>query len=539
MSNSHAPTSTHLLKQGARVIIMKTDNAMLRAPEMIGQVGEIKAVPQHPNTWFKVKFSNGKVFTLRPSALRLYRDNDAKDAGGAGESGAAAGAGAANGAGGAPGGGPGGGPGGLGLLDATDTSLLSATDADSWVGRQVMVKTGKSYGTVGVVQGSGNGWVQLQTSSGMTAKRAYELELVASEADAAARVERARKQEAAAKAAKAAAAAAGYGDDGGGGGGGGAAQQDGGVAAALAAGGILAVHHAGTLLRKRVRVPDGRVGLVTKVERSTCTVRINDERLPFTKEQLILVAQNTGKDGTTGKGPGRPPSSSAAGGAAGGGGGANNPKRTPRQVSQAQYRQRVHKLMAKMRDRVQHRPNLHNFLDSLAMKEDSEEDNDSDAVDLEYEVVCPACGAEVQTGESCWNEFCRASSIGQAASAAARGQKQSAAERQSDSAAAAEDAANVIRGKPTAALTAWNGQNNSLMSEAAAASAAASAAKKAAQAQAQAEADAVAASAAAAAEEAKVKAAEAAEAAEAAAKEDAVGASGRTTATAAAAVAAT
>ena len=95
MSNSHAPTSTHLLKQGARVIIMKTDNAMLRAPEMIGQVGEIKAVPQHPNTWFKVKFSNGKVFTLRPSALRLYRDNDAKDAGGAGGSGAVAGARAA------------------------------------------------------------------------------------------------------------------------------------------------------------------------------------------------------------------------------------------------------------------------------------------------------------------------------------------------------------------------------------------------------------------------------------------------------------
>ena len=35
---------TQMLQQGARVIIVKTDNVVQRAPEMIGQVGEIKAV---------------------------------------------------------------------------------------------------------------------------------------------------------------------------------------------------------------------------------------------------------------------------------------------------------------------------------------------------------------------------------------------------------------------------------------------------------------------------------------------------------------
>ena len=67
-SVSHAQS----LKKGVQVQIMKTDNVEQRAPHLIGQVGVIKDVPQHPNTWFKVKFSTGAVFTFRPSALRSW-----------------------------------------------------------------------------------------------------------------------------------------------------------------------------------------------------------------------------------------------------------------------------------------------------------------------------------------------------------------------------------------------------------------------------------------------------------------------------------
>ena len=76
-----------------------------------------------------------------------------------------------------------------------------------------MVKIGKNYGTVGVVLGSGNGWVQLRTKRGEIAKRAYELELVASEADAHAKLAKAEAQAAAAAKATAVARAANKGDN--------------------------------------------------------------------------------------------------------------------------------------------------------------------------------------------------------------------------------------------------------------------------------------------------------------------------------------
>ena len=260
---------TQMLQQGARVIIVKTDNVVQRAPEMIGQVGEIKAVPQHPNTWFKVKLSNGRVFTLRPSALRLATGKDKDKDKAKGGSTVAADAGRAE------------------QLDgdtaatsaraadsmtatvdpaqqsANNTSpdeLLSATEANSWTGRQVMVKVGKNYGTVGVVLGSGNGWVQLRTKKGEIAKRAYELELVASEADAQAKLAKAEAQAAAAAKAAAVARAANKGNDAA------AAQGD----AAAPPQQIVT-----SWLRKRVQVPDGRVGLVTKVERGICTCGIS------------------------------------------------------------------------------------------------------------------------------------------------------------------------------------------------------------------------------------------------------------------------
>lgn len=58
------------------------------------------------------------------------------------------------------------------------TQLLGNTDPDSWLGRQVMVVTGRHLGQVGTVKSSGNGWVQVDTAFGEIAKRAAELSIV-------------------------------------------------------------------------------------------------------------------------------------------------------------------------------------------------------------------------------------------------------------------------------------------------------------------------------------------------------------------------
>jgi hypothetical protein len=146
-SMSHAQS----LKKGAKVIIMKTDNVEQRAPHLIGQVGIIKDVPQHPNTWFKVKFTSGHVFTFRPSALRLWSEGVEKEFESSGYAVNTGADGAAFGAGDEE--------------AAVDAKLLSTVDADSWVNLQVMVKMGKYVGVIGTVLRSGNGWVQLQTET--------------------------------------------------------------------------------------------------------------------------------------------------------------------------------------------------------------------------------------------------------------------------------------------------------------------------------------------------------------------------------------
>jgi hypothetical protein len=63
--------------------------------------------------------------------------------------------------------------------------LLSATDPETWVGRRVQVIGGRYSAQVGTVASSGNGWVQIETSVGEVAKRAYELELAREPGDSA------------------------------------------------------------------------------------------------------------------------------------------------------------------------------------------------------------------------------------------------------------------------------------------------------------------------------------------------------------------
>lgn len=58
------------------------------------------------------------------------------------------------------------------------STLLSATDPDSWVGQRVLIISGRFMGEIATVRSSGNGWVQVEALSGEIAKRAYELELV-------------------------------------------------------------------------------------------------------------------------------------------------------------------------------------------------------------------------------------------------------------------------------------------------------------------------------------------------------------------------
>jgi hypothetical protein len=59
--------------------------------------------------------------------------------------------------------------------------LLSTTDPDHWIGQRVQVASGRHAGQLGTVVSSGNGWVQIETSVGEVAKRAYELQVAGSD----------------------------------------------------------------------------------------------------------------------------------------------------------------------------------------------------------------------------------------------------------------------------------------------------------------------------------------------------------------------
>mmetsp|Transcript_8079 Transcript_8079/g.15243 ORF Transcript_8079/g.15243 Transcript_8079/m.15243 type:complete len:629 (+) Transcript_8079:76-1962(+) len=170
-----SPTKSTRLTMGSRVIILGTDNVEQRVPQYVGVEAEIVVVPVHPATWFKVKFDNGKIVTFRPSALRLVSDGTTVDASYTpppkkpkaasrprsnslkSEKSALS----INSSG-----------------DCDSSKLLTSIHTDTWPGCKVRILSGRMTGHIANVLGSGNGWVQLESSYGELAKRANELELI-------------------------------------------------------------------------------------------------------------------------------------------------------------------------------------------------------------------------------------------------------------------------------------------------------------------------------------------------------------------------
>lgn len=64
------------------------------------------------------------------------------------------------------------------VLAVQDEFALISVPLDTWVGRYVRITTPRHNGTTGLVHRTGNGWVNLQTSLGDVAKRAYDLVVI-------------------------------------------------------------------------------------------------------------------------------------------------------------------------------------------------------------------------------------------------------------------------------------------------------------------------------------------------------------------------
>lgn len=64
------------------------------------------------------------------------------------------------------------------LSSLQDEFPLISVPLDTWVGRFVRITTPRHKGTTGLVHRTGNGWVNLQTSLGDVAKRAYDLVVI-------------------------------------------------------------------------------------------------------------------------------------------------------------------------------------------------------------------------------------------------------------------------------------------------------------------------------------------------------------------------
>lgn len=65
------PEPQNALERGTLVRIIKTSDVEQRVPHTIHKIGTIEEVPQHPNTWFKVRINDGEVYKYRPSALKV------------------------------------------------------------------------------------------------------------------------------------------------------------------------------------------------------------------------------------------------------------------------------------------------------------------------------------------------------------------------------------------------------------------------------------------------------------------------------------
>ena len=60
--NGISPTSSIAqFTKGVAVKIVGTDNVLQRVPHLVGCIGTVREVPVHPNTWFKIEFSDGKA----------------------------------------------------------------------------------------------------------------------------------------------------------------------------------------------------------------------------------------------------------------------------------------------------------------------------------------------------------------------------------------------------------------------------------------------------------------------------------------------